>query len=101
MGLAQRTEKTGLEPDLYYVEENGKRRFESPDLYICLFKSRQYNMSAKVSRRSDGALLAYRTRSCLTDLEREQDSVHEDADDEIQVKVRNGKGRRKRKKRAQ
>lgn len=75
--------------EIYYVEENGKHLLESEDLYACLRKSRELRYGAKVKRRSDGALLAYRTKSCLTDTELAADAVSEDPE------VQNATSRRK------
>lgn len=70
-------------PDIYYVEERGKRRFSTADFYSALQKSREYDSSAKVRRESDGALLAYRTRMALTPADIEQDRGQKrDEDDE-------------------
>lgn len=60
--------------DIYYVEEAGELRLEDPDLFVCLHFSRTLSTKAKVKRRSDGKLLAYRLKDALSTSELEEEN---------------------------
>jgi hypothetical protein len=60
--------------DVYYVEEAGELKLEHCDLFVCLHFSRTLSTKAKVKRRSDDKLLAYRMKDALSTSELEEES---------------------------
>lgn len=60
--------------DVYFVEEAGEVRLEHYDFLYCLRFSRTLSNKAKVKRRSDGKLLAYRMKDALSTSELEEEN---------------------------
>lgn len=60
--------------EIYYVEDNGELKLEDPDFFVCLDFSRTLSNKAKVKRRSDGKLLAYRMKDALSTSELEEEN---------------------------